>query len=598
MTDLDIIKKLENELEITLVYSEHENVKCRYETEKIELKEEIVIALKITYKKLAKIPADIFSLKDLRSLELSNNQITEIPKEISKLEKLEKLNFHNNQITEIPKEINKLKNLKDLFLNGNQISEIPKEVFELENLSYLDLSNNQISEIPKENFELENLSYLDLSNNKIRVLSKNILGYRLIFNKKDASQFKSSMHINLEKNNIKYPKLELLKENPTEEVIKNYYDFLEKNNVSTNSLFKNKEQILPTCIKNINFDLQGINGYINIEKIPVDTHWIFFTGNNGFGKTSILREIANSLYDNNIEFKDKYQNSKGIYIELKDQNHSHINMVGNKYFVKHNNFVAYGTYRAKLHPTADKIDVTDNLFGKSDYVLNFEQRFKEMWAFPELKEEIKLITAILKELLPNLADIKVEKDKETKGTIVYYYEKDESNELLPKVTFNQLAMGMRSIIGLVTDMIFRLSKNQEINNEMQGIAIIDEFDNHLHPKWQKKLVEKLTKIFPKIQFIVSTHSPIPLLGAPANSLVINVDRNKKNGITAEKLDIDFSTLTPNSILSSPIFGFTEIISSKNKDLSKLRTEDDYDEILFNKEIEKRINDFMLEAEKI
>ena len=37
--------------------------------------------------------------------------------------------------------------------------------------------------------------------------------------------------------------------------------------------------------------------------------------------------------------------------------------------------------------------------------------------------------------------------------------------------------------------------------------LIDELDLHLHPKWQRSVVENLTRTFPNCQFIVTTHSP-------------------------------------------------------------------------------------------
>ena len=41
----------------------------------------------------------------------------------------------------------------------------------------------------------------------------------------------------------------------------------------------------------------------------------------------------------------------------------------------------------------------------------------------------------------------------------------------------------------------------------EGIILIDEIDLHLHPKWQRMVIPKLTAIFPNCQFIISTHSP-------------------------------------------------------------------------------------------
>jgi hypothetical protein len=206
-------------------------------------------------------------------------------------------------------------------------------------------------------------------------------------------------------------------------------------------------------------------------------------------------------------------------------------------------------------------------------------------------------------LIPKLSRIEIFPDKNKTDTEILYYEKDNNGKELAPVTFDQLAMGMRNIIGLIGDIIQRLSEGRvfsasenrsifeiQINpfkhiSELSGIVIIDEFDNHLHPEWQRYLVSKLSELFPKIQFIVSTHSPIPFLGAPKNSIFIKVDRNKERGVILEKLDIEVSKLTPNSILSSPIFGF-ENINSNEVDIDEVETADRYSNI----EAEKRMKE--------
>ena len=40
-----------------------------------------------------------------------------------------------------------------------------------------------------------------------------------------------------------------------------------------------------------------------------------------------------------------------------------------------------------------------------------------------------------------------------------------------------------------------------------GVVLIDELDVHLHPKWQRRVVESLRRVFPRLQFISTTHSP-------------------------------------------------------------------------------------------
>ena len=144
---------------------------------------------------------------------------------------------------------------------------------------------------------------------------------------------------------------------------------------------------------------------------------------------------------------------------------------------------------------------------------------------------------------------------------------------------------------MIGDMIIRLLEGQpEISDpsELEGIVLIDELDVHLHPSWQKALPGLLSDIFPKIQFIASTHSPIPLLGAPKESVVLKVHQSSQEGITVEKLDIDVTQLLPNSLLTSPIFDFEDIIPSANISLEDLHTEDNFQEAMANEEIKNRL----------
>ena len=54
--------------------------------------------------------------------------------------------------------------------------------------------------------------------------------------------------------------------------------------------------------------------------------------------------------------------------------------------------------------------------------------------------------------------------------------------------------------------------------ETPGIVLIDELDQHLHPAWQMRVLDDLMRAFPKVQFIVTTHSPQVMSAAPPNSV--------------------------------------------------------------------------------
>ena len=65
------------------------------------------------------------------------------------------------------------------------------------------------------------------------------------------------------------------------------------------------------------------------------------------------------------------------------------------------------------------------------------------------------------------------------------------------------------ILMLVTDVARRLSiANPSLDNPLMGngVVLIDEIDLHLHPQWQMDIIPALTKTFPNIQFLITTHS--------------------------------------------------------------------------------------------
>lgn len=90
--------------------------------------------------------------------------------------------------------------------------------------------------------------------------------------------------------------------------------------------------------------------------------------------------------------------------------------------------------------------------------------------------------------------------------------KDKVQMILKQNSFflHQLSDGQRVFLGLLGDIARRLillNDNSDYPLTGQGIVLIDEIELHLHPKWQQKIIRTLRECFPKIQFIVSTHSP-------------------------------------------------------------------------------------------
>ena len=80
-----------------------------------------------------------------------------------------------------------------------------------------------------------------------------------------------------------------------------------------------------------------------------------------------------------------------------------------------------------------------------------------------------------------------------------------------QVDFTLLSDGERAFIGLFTDIARRMCLlnpqfGDKIISETEGVVLVDELEAHRHPAWQKKIVKELQAAFPKVPFIVTTHS--------------------------------------------------------------------------------------------
>ena len=102
----------------------------------------------------------------------------------------------------------------------------------------------------------------------------------------------------------------------------------------------------------------------------------------------------------------------------------------------------------------------------------------------------------------------------------------ENGERYP---FGFLSDGQRSMAALAADIALRCVQLNphlagEAPNETEGVVLIDELDLHLHPNWQRVVVRNLTSLFPKLQFVATTHSPFIVQSLDGQGLVNLSDR--------------------------------------------------------------------------
>jgi predicted ATP-binding protein involved in virulence len=94
-----------------------------------------------------------------------------------------------------------------------------------------------------------------------------------------------------------------------------------------------------------------------------------------------------------------------------------------------------------------------------------------------------------------------------------------------KFDLNTLSDGYSAVMNILTELILRMEKKSSRFYDMQGIVLIDEIETHLHIDLQKKILPFLTAFFPKIQFIVTTHSPF-VLTSIKNAVVYDLEKQE------------------------------------------------------------------------
>lgn len=150
-------------------------------------------------------------------------------------------------------------------------------------------------------------------------------------------------------------------------------------------------------------------------------------------------------------------------------------------------------YRNCLDPLSDHLDF-QKWFIKQERVA-----LQKQIAIPALEA----VRTAVKNMIPDCRNFYFDFQTE-KIVLEFAYE--------PYCPFNNLSDGFRNMTALVADIAYRSSAlnpqfGESVLQSTSGVVIIDEIDLHLHPTWQRSVVDDLKRTFPKIQFITTTHSP-------------------------------------------------------------------------------------------
>lgn len=378
-----------------------------------------------------------------------------------------------------------------------------------------------------------------------------------------------------------------------------YFSWLEGADLPTNILFRNEflEEV-------------EIEDFFSIKDAMLDfqkSKEIYLLGENGDGKSLVLMAIYlafNGYYIANAAESEDVARALGIIKKIHPTTLLGIDASDNEYALNLpfsiKNIFAYGTHRGRYSTDKSEKYGFMSLFSIDEQLhnpvtwlmqqkaielekdLDNDNMFYEDKSYP-IHFSISFLEQLLKDILEKNVEVKVGVSK------VDFVEKGEI------ISFDQLSEGYRGILIFVVDLMIRLAQSvgsdQTIElQEIKGVVLIDEIDQHLHPKWQKEIVGRLRAIFPQVQFIMTTHSPTIIQGASDEAIIFRVFRDKDTGKTRVSDPVyrkDLDDLMVNSLVTHPIFGLeTARLDEDNTDAD---TSDDYLQYRISKKISEELD---------
>ena len=307
-------------------------------------------------------------------------------------------------------------------------------------------------------------------------------------------------------------------------------------------------------------DLTDANGY--------PAQWTVILGDNGVGKTTLLRSLASmepivmeygdrrSIEPRRCNYKyssiwkeiDMFQ-SRELFIKIKFAYKNSKNSIESSQLtvgpygaliaqpyrnssIETLKCYAYGASRrmgATSLVESLESDSTASLFSDNATLLNAEEWLLQAdysialsartgTVNPKLERRYQLIIEILKELLPDVEDVRIVMAGENRSGAIAEF-------LTPYgwVPLSSLGLGYRTVIAWTVDLAARmLDRYPDSDDPLSepAVVLVDEIDLHLHPKWQRTIMTFLGDRFKNMQFIVTAHSPLVVQAAQNANIVL------------------------------------------------------------------------------
>lgn len=277
------------------------------------------------------------------------------------------------------------------------------------------------------------------------------------------------------------------------------------------------------------------NNIINVSPINIsfdsdEMKHLVLTGRNGSGKTSLLRELSSYLY---AIFSQTDISKKNVRVQLnitKEElsQRAGLGEVLMFAFPALRRFAPRSTSNAQKaedrHPIAlETMEIPMEYNGILQFMVNldFAQHQAEKNGDNVKAEAISRWMQTLENSLKEIFHCAELSLKQSEDGFSFWITMPNK---VP-ISFSSFSDGYSAFLDIMLSIMESMRYLTYYNFELPGIVIIDEIETHLHVELQKEILPFLTKMFPNVQFIVSTHSPF-VVSSVANAVVYDMETGK------------------------------------------------------------------------
>ena len=336
---------------------------------------------------------------------------------------------------------------------------------------------------------------------------------------------------------------------------------------------KHYQEVIKQAYKNIENYQKQINTYTEQKNSLVENEQTKqqIEANIQSYTSNIINERNNiQNYENNIiQWQKQIDDFSKVELTFSNQSEIYENIVSGKFIL--------AFFKAKRHnePTIPQTPTKQEFQAKyqTTYELNktflqYLLNLKTEQAFAQIRKDDDTVNNIglwfnnfeikLRELFEK-EDLKLQFDDKGFNFKIAYGNKSFG--------LNELSDGYSSLLAIVTELILRMEAQSNKAYDMQGVVLIDEIETHLHVELQKKVLPFLTGFFPKIQFIVTTHSPF-VLSSLSNVVICDLE---KKIVTSDLSAYSYDALIESYFDSDKYSSEIKKKIQRFEDLSKLPT---------------------------